>query len=148
MLVRVHLVLGLVVALPLLAWASSGLLYALPAPATGGDRYEKIDPSRIRITPADAIARTGAPVSSLMLEQKNGRVVYSAVAGLRALTIDAETGVVADAAPPSARSHFFRQAHFWFFTGVARVPLLVGSTAASLLLVVTGLAMAWRRLRG
>ena len=46
-----HLILGALVAIPLLAWALSGFLYALPNTVEGGT-VEKIDTARVQVTPA------------------------------------------------------------------------------------------------
>jgi len=51
-----HLILGLLVSIPVLAWALSGFLYALPNTVEGGT-VEKIDAARVKITPAEAIAK-------------------------------------------------------------------------------------------
>ena len=53
---RTHLWLGIIVAVPVLAWASSGLLYAWPNAVEGGE-IEKIEVSRVRVTPAEAMQR-------------------------------------------------------------------------------------------
>ncbi|MBC7899016.1 MAG: hypothetical protein H7070_03100, partial [Saprospiraceae bacterium] len=49
---QLHLWLGLVVSIPVLAWALSGLLYALPNMVEGGS-VETIDAARVKVTPAD-----------------------------------------------------------------------------------------------
>lgn len=155
MLVRLHLLLGLAVSLPLLLWSSSGFLYALPGQVQGGATYAAIDPARVRISPADALARASAfagrplPITALTLEQKNGRVAYEAIGGLGmdSVTVDAETGAGALTAPPSRRTQFFRQAHFFWFAGRAQVPLLAGAALLSFASAVTGLLLATRRLR-
>ncbi|HEU5238995.1 MAG TPA: hypothetical protein VFU37_17830, partial [Pyrinomonadaceae bacterium] len=53
---RFHMWLGLIVAIPVLAWASSGLLYALPNAVEGG-KVETIDATRVRILPSEALAK-------------------------------------------------------------------------------------------
>jgi hypothetical protein len=53
---RTHLWLGLIVAVPVLAWTSSGLLYAWPNAVEGG-QIENIAPGRVRVTPAEAMQR-------------------------------------------------------------------------------------------
>ena len=50
-----HLILGALVAIPLLAWALSGFLYALPNTVEGGT-VEKIDTARVQVTPAEAMS--------------------------------------------------------------------------------------------
>src|SRR5207253_2911839 len=48
---RLHIWLGLLVAVPVLAWASSGFLYAWPNAVEGG-KVDTIDATRIRISPS------------------------------------------------------------------------------------------------
>ncbi|HYJ87538.1 MAG TPA: hypothetical protein VEW46_15865, partial [Pyrinomonadaceae bacterium] len=56
---RIHIWLGLVVAIPVFAWASSGLLYAWPSAVEGGS-IENIAPGRVIVTPAEAMQRANA----------------------------------------------------------------------------------------
>ena len=51
---QMHLILGLLVSVPVLAWAVSGFMYALPDTVEGGT-VEKIDSARIHIAPAEAM---------------------------------------------------------------------------------------------
>ena len=53
---QLHLWLGLFVSIPVLAWALSGFLYALPNTVEGGT-IEKIDASRVKISPAEAMQK-------------------------------------------------------------------------------------------
>src|SRR2546429_8940889 len=53
---KVHIWLGLIVAIPVLAWASSGLLYTWPNAVEGG-KIESIDATRVRILPSEALAK-------------------------------------------------------------------------------------------
>jgi hypothetical protein len=53
---RMHTWLGLIVAIPLLAWTSSGLLYAWPNAVDGG-KIESIAPGLVRVSPAEALLR-------------------------------------------------------------------------------------------
>jgi uncharacterized iron-regulated membrane protein len=137
---KLHTWLGLIVAVPVLAWASSGLLYAWPNAVEGG-KIEIIDTTRIRISPSDAIARANEfasrrlPTTALTLLMRHGRPVYQAVGGMGAdsLLIDAESGTVIKTPPPNFLTRYFRQAHFYFFAGTWQVPLLI---------VVAGLASA------
>jgi uncharacterized iron-regulated membrane protein len=143
---RLHLWLGLFVSLPVLAWASSGLLYALPNTVEGGT-IERIAPERVKITPADAMQRanqlTGRnlPTTALTLLMRDGRPVYQAVGGLGAdsVLIDAETGAARMAPPPGALTRYFRQAHFYFFAGAWQVTLLVVFSALACLSAATGI---------
>lgn len=143
---RTHTWLGLIVAVPVLAWASSGLLYAWPNAVEGG-KIEKIDAARVLITPADALARASKfagkqlPTTALTLLMRDGRPVYQAVGGLGAnsLLIDAETGVVIKTPPPGALTRYFRQAHFYFFAGGWQVTLLTFLSTLACLSALSGL---------
>jgi uncharacterized iron-regulated membrane protein len=143
---RTHTWLGIIVALPMFAWASSGLLYAWPRTVEGG-KVEAIDTSKIRITPAEAMARANGfarrqlPTTALTLLMHDGRAVYQAVGGLGAdsLLIDAETGDVNPSSPPSALTSYFRQAHFYYFTGTWQVPLLIIFAALACASAVSGI---------
>jgi hypothetical protein len=53
---RLHTWLGLIVAIPVLAWTSSGLLYAWPNAVDGG-KVEIIDATRVRILPSEALSK-------------------------------------------------------------------------------------------
>lgn len=143
---RLHIWLGLVVAVPVLAWASSGLLYALPNTVEGGE-VETIDASRLRISPSEALSRASEfagrklPTTALTLLMRDGRPVYQAIGGLGAdsLLIDAETGTVIRTPPPGVLTRYFRQAHFYFFAGEWQVRLLVGLSALACISAITGL---------
>src|SRR3977135_4182743 len=143
---NVHIWLGIVVALPVLAWASSGLLYAWPNAVEGG-RIESIRASDIRITPAEAMARANnfagkqLPTTALTLLMRDGRPVYQAIGGMGAdsLLIDAETGAVIKAPPPGVLTRYFRQAHFYFFAGSWQVSLLIAFSALACVSAASGL---------
>jgi len=143
---RTHTWLGLIVAVPVLAWASSGLLYAWPKAVEGG-KIENIAPDKVRITPAEALQRADnfagrkLPTTALTLLMREGRPVYQAVGGLGAdsLLIDAETGQVIKTPPPGLLTRYFRQAHFYFFAGSWQVPLLVAASALACLSALSGL---------
>ena len=129
---KLHTWLGLIVAIPVLAWASSGLLYAWPNAVEGG-RIESIDATRVRVLPSDALTKASEfagrklPTTALTLLTRDGRPVYQAIGGMGAdsLLIDAETGTVIKTPPPGALTRYFRQAHFYFFAGPWQVPLLI-----------------------
>lgn len=129
---RLHRWLGLIVALPVLAWASSGLLYAWPNAVEGGE-VQRIDAARVRVAPQEAMRRASEfagkelPTTALTLLMRGGRPVYQAVGGMGAdsLLIDAETGEVVKTPPPGALTAYFRQAHFYFFAGRWQVTLLI-----------------------
>lgn len=143
---QLHLLLGIVVSVPVLAWALSGLLYALPNMVEGGS-VEKIDAARVKISPAEAItsanilAGKALPTTALTLLMKDGRPQYQSIGGLGAdsIFIDAETGAAQMSAPPTLKTRFFREAHFYFFAGEWQVALLVIFSALAALSAMTGI---------
>src|SRR3984893_3839193 len=104
---RSHTWLGLIVAIPVLAWASSGLFYAWPSAVEGG-KIGSIDATRVRVSPSEAMLKANEfagkklPTTALTLLMRDGRPVYQAIGGMGAdsLLIDAETGVVVQTPPP------------------------------------------------
>jgi len=86
---RAHTWLGIIVAVPVLAWTSSGLLYAWPNAVEGG-QVESIQASLVRITPNEAILRANQfagkqlPTTALTLLMRQGRPVYQAIGGMGA----------------------------------------------------------------
>jgi uncharacterized iron-regulated membrane protein len=154
---RVHMWLGLIVALPLLAWASSGLLYAWPEAVEGG-KVERIDVTRVRVGPQEALRKASEfagqelPTTALTLLVREGRPVYQAVGGMGAdsLLVDAETGAVIKTPPPGLLTRYFRQAHFYFFAGRWQVPLLLLFSALASASALSGLYLNlswWRKTR-
>lgn len=150
-----HLILGLLVSIPVLAWALSGFLYALPNTVEGGT-VEKIDAARVKITPVEAMASANAlagkqlPTTALTLLMKDGRPLYQSIGGLGAdsIFIDAETGVAKMSEPPTLKTRFFREAHFYFFAGSWQVPLLLIFSALACLSVISGIYLSvvyWTR---
>lgn len=143
---RLHIWLGILVAVPVLAWASSGLLYAWPNAVEGGE-VEQIDASRVRLSPPEAMLRAGEfagrplPTTALTLLMHEGRPVYQAIGGMGAdsLLIDAETGAVIKAPPPGALTRYFRQAHFYFFAGSWQVSLLILLSGLACLSAMSGI---------
>ena len=143
---QLHLILGIFVSIPVLAWALSGFLYALPNMVEGGT-VEKIDAARVRITPPEAIANANVlagkslPTTALTLLMKDGRPQYQSIGGLGAdsVFIDAETGETAFSKPPTWKTKFFREAHFYFFAGEWQVWLLIIFSALSALSATTGI---------
>lgn len=143
---RTHTWLGLIVAVPLLAWTSSGLLYAWPNAVEGG-KVESIASGRVRVTPAEALQRADdfagreLPTTALTLLMSEGCPVYQAIGGMGAdsLLIDAETGQVMKTPPPGILTRYFRQAHFYFFAGRWQVPVLVAASALAFLSALTGM---------
>lgn len=156
---QLHLFLGIVVSIPVLAWALSGFLYALPNTIEGGT-VEKIDSARVKIAPVDAISKANElsgktlPTTALTLLMKDGRPQYQSIGGLGAdsIFIDAETGVASFSQPPTMKTRFFREAHFYFFAGGWQVALLLIFSGLAALSALTGIYLNisyWgRRLRG
>src|SRR6266850_8186453 len=142
---KLHIWLGLIVAIPVLAWASSGLLYAWPSAVEGG-KIERIDATRVRVSPSEALIKASEfagrklPTTALTLLMREGRPVYQAIGGMGAdsLLIDAETGMVVKTPPPGVLTRYFRQAHFYFFAGSWQVPLLVALSALACLSALSG----------
>jgi uncharacterized iron-regulated membrane protein len=143
---RSHLILGVVVSIPVLAWAISGFLYALPNTVEGGV-IDNIAPDRVKIAAPEAMARANElagrtlPTTALTLLMKDGRPQYQAIGGLGAesIFIDAENGNAAYSQPPSLKTRFFREAHFYFFAGKWQVPLLLLFSALAALSALTGI---------
>jgi uncharacterized iron-regulated membrane protein len=143
---KLHIWLGLIVAVPVLAWATSGLLYAWPSAVEGG-KIESIEATRVRVLPAEALAKASEfagrklPTTALTLLMREGRPVYQAIGGMGAdsLLIDAETGVVVKTPPPGVLTRYFRQAHFYFFAGSWQVPMLVALSALACISAGSGL---------
>ena len=143
---QLHLILGIVVSIPVLAWALSGFLYALPNTVEGGT-VEKIDASRVKVSPADAIASANSlagkslPTTALTLLTKDGRPQYQSIGGLGAdsIFVDAETGEAMFSAPPTWKTRFFREAHFYFFAAGWQITLLLVFSALAALSAATGI---------
>lgn len=143
---RTHIWLGLIVAIPVLAWTSSGLLYAWPNAVEGG-KVESITAGSLRVTPAEALRRADEfagrklPTTALTLLMRGGRPVYQAIGGLGvdSLLIDAETGEVMKMPSPGILTRYFRQAHFYFFAGGWQVALLVAVSSLAFLSALSGL---------
>ncbi|HLA95869.1 MAG TPA: PepSY domain-containing protein [Pyrinomonadaceae bacterium] len=143
---QAHLILGIFVSVPVLAWALSGLLYALPNMVEGGT-VEKIDTARVKVSPADAMTKANElsgkplPTTALTLLMKDGRPQYQSIGGLGAdsIFIDAESGEASFSKPPTWKTRFFREAHFYFFAGSWQVTLLILFSALTALSALTGI---------
>ncbi|MGD9631144.1 MAG: PepSY domain-containing protein [Pyrinomonadaceae bacterium] len=143
---KVHLIIGIGVSVPVLAWALSGLLYALPNTIEGGS-IEKIDAARIKVAPAEAIMKANElagrslPTTALTLLMKDGRPQYQSIGGLGAdsIFIDAETGQASFSKPPTWKTRFFREAHFYYFAGEWQVTLLIVFSSLAALSALTGI---------
>lgn len=143
---QLHLILGIFVSIPILAWALSGFLYALPNMVEGGT-VEKIDAARVKVSPAEAIVKANElagktlPTTALTLLMKDGKPQYQAIGGLGAdsIFIEAETGEARMSAPPTWKTRFFREAHFYFFAGSWQVTLLLIFSGLAALSAMTGI---------
>ncbi len=152
---QAHIWLGVIVALPVLAWTTSGLLYAWPRAVEGG-KIETIDRARVLMSAPEAMRRANEfagrelPTTALTLLMRDGRPVYQAIGGMGAdsLLIDAETGAVIVTPPPGILTRYFRQAHFYYFAGSWQVPLLVLMSLLATLSALSGIYLnvkLWRR---
>lgn len=152
---QLHLILGIFVAVPMLAWSVSGFLYALPNTVEGGS-VEKIDVARVRVSPiqaagaANELAGRTLPTTAMTLLMKDGRPQYQSIGGLGAdsIFIDAETGVASFSNPPTRKTKFFREAHFYYFAGSWQVLLLLIFSGLSAVSAATGIYLNisyWRR---
>lgn len=143
---QLHLILGILVSIPVLAWALSGFLYALPNMVEGGS-VVKIDASRVKVAPGEAMLKANElagkqlPTTALTLLMKDGRPQYQSIGGLGAdsIFIDAETGEARISAPPSLKTRFFREAHFYYFTGSWQVTFLLIFSGLAALSAITGI---------
>src|SRR5438067_1922064 len=74
---RAHVWLSLIVAIPVLAWTSSGLLYSWPNAVEGG-KIENIDAISIQVSPSEALLKANAfagkklPTTALTLLMRDG----------------------------------------------------------------------------
>jgi len=155
---QAHLILGIFVSIPVLAWALSGFLYALPNTVEGGT-VEKVDVAKVKVSPANAMIKANElagkqlPTTALTLLMKDGRPQYQSIGGLGAdsIFIDAETGEAKMSEPPTWKTRFFREAHFYFFAGEWQVTLLIIFSLLAALSAATGIYLNiayWlRRLR-
>ncbi|REJ77347.1 MAG: hypothetical protein DWQ47_13245 [Acidobacteria bacterium] len=143
---RIHIWLGVLVSVPVLAWAVSGFLYALPNTVEGG-KVEVIDRSRVRVAPVEAIENANRfadrelPTTALTLLMRDGAPYYQSIGGMGAdsILINAETGEVLKTPQPNAATRFFRQAHFYYFAGSWQVTLLLLFSALAALSAASGI---------
>ena len=119
-----HLWLGLFVSIPVLAWALSGLMYAIPNTVEGGT-IEKIDSARVKISPSEAMQKANAlagkelPTTALTLLMKDGKPQYQSIGGLGAdsIFIDAETGEARMSCAAELENALFPRSAFLLFCG-------------------------------
>jgi uncharacterized iron-regulated membrane protein len=143
---QLHIWLGLFVSIPVLAWASSGLIYSLPN-TVEGNKIDVIDATRVQIRPSDAMQKANQfaerqlPTTALTLLMRDNRPVYQAVGGMGAdsLLIDAETGEVQKTPAPNLATRYFRQAHFYYFAGSWQVWFLILFSALTCFSALTGI---------
>ncbi len=143
---QVHLWLGLFVSIPVLAWAFSGFLYALPNTVEGG-KVDVIAQERVKISPNEAIrsahkfAGKELPTTALTLLMRDGKPFYQAVGGMGmdSILVNAETGEVLITPQPNLATRFFRQAHFYYFAGSWQVTLLIIFSLLACFSAVTGI---------
>ncbi len=143
---QLHLWLGLLVSVPVLAWALSGFLYALPN-TVEGNKIDVIDSAKVKIAPLDAINKAHAlagetlPTTALTLLMRDGKPFYQAVGGMGmdSILVDAETGEVLITPEPKLATRFFRQAHFYYFAGSWQVPLLILFSLLACFSALTGI---------
>ncbi len=143
---QLHLWLGLLVSIPVLAWALSGFLYALPN-TVEGNKIDVIDSAKVKITPIEAIQKAHTlagktlPTTALTLLMRDGKPFYQAVGGMGmdSILIDAETGEVLITPEPKPVTRFFRQAHFYYFAGSWQTTLLIGFSILACLSAITGI---------
>jgi uncharacterized iron-regulated membrane protein len=117
----------------------------LPNTIEGGT-VEKIDASRVKVSPGEAmseahkLAGKTLPTTALTLLMKDGKPVYQSIGGLGAdsIFIDAENGEARMSAPPSLKTRFFREAHFYYFAGSWQVALLLIFSALASISALTG----------
>lgn len=143
---QIHLWLGLFVSIPVLAWAFSGFLYALPNTVEGG-KVDVIAQERVKISPNEAIKKAHAfagktlPTTALTLLMRDGKPFYQAVGGMGmdSILVNAETGEVLQTPPPGLATRFFRQAHFYYFAGSWQVTFLILFSLLASLSALTGI---------
>jgi len=144
---QAHLILGIFASIPILAWSLSGLLYVLPGGIEGSSVVEKVNASAVKISPYEAIQKANElagrelPITALTLLMKDGVPYYQAIGGLGAdsIFINAETGAAEFSKPPSLKTRFFREAHFYFFAGRWQRLLLIVFSTLACLLALTGI---------
>lgn len=143
---QAHLWLGLLVSIPVLAWAFSGFLYSLPNTVEGG-KVDVIAQERVKISAIDAIQKAHKfagktlPTTALTLLMRDGKPYYQAIGGMgmESILVDAESGEVLITPPPNLATRFFRQAHFYYFAGSWQITLLLVFSALACLSAITGI---------
>jgi uncharacterized iron-regulated membrane protein len=90
---------------------------------------------------ANELSGKTLPTTALTLLMKDGRPQYQSIGGLGAdsIFIDAESGEASFSKPPTLKTRFFREAHFYFFAGSWQVTLLLIFSALATLSALTGI---------
>ena len=122
---QIHLWLGLLVSIPVLAWAFSGFLYSLPN-TVEGNKIDVIAQERVKISPNEAIQKAHKlagktlPTTALTLLMRDGKPYYQAVGGMGmdSILVDAETGEVLITPPPNLATRFFSSSAFLLLCGL------------------------------
>ncbi|NNE99922.1 MAG: hypothetical protein HKN25_12955 [Pyrinomonadaceae bacterium] len=143
---QIHLWLGMLVSIPVLAWAFSGFLYSLPNTVEGG-KVDVIDQDRVKVSPNTAIEKAHGlagkklPTTALTLLMRDGKPFYQAIGGMGmdSILVNAETGEVLITPPPNLATRFFRQAHFYYFAGSWQITLLLIFSALACMSAITGI---------
>lgn len=150
---KIHLWLGFLVGLPVLAWSISGFFLAIPPGAVQGEPYSVIEPRRVVLTPAgatEAVERhLGKPpeLTAISLEQRGDKAVYSVFGKNGAFLVNAETGEISKPPPPSQTTTWIRHAHFFNFAGAYKTILLLVLSFLSACSTLSGLLLAFGWLR-
>ena len=145
---KLHLWLGLLVGIPLLAWCVSGFFLAIPPGAVQGEPYSVIEPQRVVLTPAGAISAVekhlGKPpeLTAISLEQRGERAQYSVFGKNGSYLVNAETGEVTKPPAPSKTTSWIRNAHFFNFAGGWKTSLLLLFSILAGCSVLSGLWLA------
>ncbi len=151
---RVHLWLGLAVSIPVFSWSLSGFLLALPPEMREGEPYAIIERQRVLVSPVQAIQAVDeflgieSQLTSLNLEQRGQNPIYRAFGKYGGFLVDAQTGEVRPAPPPSKQTSWIRNAHFFNFAGPARTMLLLIFSFLAGCSALSGILLALGTLRG
>ncbi len=145
---KLHLWLGVLIGIPLLAWCVSGFFLAIPPGAVQGEPYSVIEPRRVVLTPAGAISAVekhlGKPpeLTSIGLEQRGERAQYAVFGKNGSYLVNAETGEVSKPPAPSKTTSWIRNAHFFNFAGGWKTSLLLVCSFLAGCSVLSGLWLA------
>jgi uncharacterized iron-regulated membrane protein len=141
------------VSLPVLAWSLSGFLLAVPPGILEGEPYAVIEPRRVKISPAGAVKAVddhlgkSSEITAISLEQRGQKATYSLFGKTGAFLVDAQTGELSTPPPPSKKTLWIRQAHFFSFAGPWKTALLMIFSLLSACSTLSGLGLMMRYLR-